>query len=253
MALPNIKNNLIQYRTTLPDSGLKVKYHAMTSGDVKPFLLLKNDVSFIELVDNVKQVLKNCTNIEDPDNITLVDMQHVFLQIHRASKGDETELVFVCTHVKDDGVKCGSKIPHALDLTDVKVTPQSQDRIKSVKFDLDGMSIELTLKDFMLGDIELLVDDDENPNIDTNSVVDSVLLCIDKVTETNGSETIVHDAFTLQELRDFYDQVPTSVTDKIERDYINKGSVLKHEFEVQCPNCGSKHPVILDKLLDFFM
>lgn len=250
MALPNVKSTLIQHRTVLPDSKKTVKYHAMTSGDVKPFLLLKQDVTFVELVDNVKNVLVNCTDIENPDEISIIDMQHMFLQIHRASKGDDVQLVFVCPHIKRDGVKCGSRITHELDLKDVNVTPPQDDRVASVQ--IPDTNIELILKDFMIGDIDLLVADDENPNIDVNSMVDTVLLCIDSIVETTENGQIVHDQFTLEEIRNFFDQVPVSVVEEIETNYINKSSKLEHKFDVTCQNCGTKHPIVLDKLLDFF-
>ncbi len=250
MTLPKINNDYIINRTVLPDSGKSVKYHTMRSKDAKRFLLLKSDVTFLELVDNMKAVLDSCSTGCNIDELTLTDMQWLFIKIRIASKGNESELNFVCNNPDKDGNPCGGKIKYALDLEKVDYEPIKEDRIEYVDVAVQNSKIRIYLKDIFVEDFEALAD--VTGKINPENLVDAVALSIDKIVEGEGDESIVHKEFTVKEITEFVDTLPVSTIAEIDQNFIQQSSSLSQKINLKCPKCGHQSSEVLKGIINFF-
>ncbi|MFK5882784.1 MAG: hypothetical protein QM489_00350 [Candidatus Izemoplasma sp.] len=248
MALPSPKKGLILETIQLPESGIQVKYHSMTADDAKVFVMLKDDVTFGDLLNNSINVLQNCTTGVDVNELTYIDLQYLFLKVRIASKGNVSELNYICRNKDKDGKECGTKIQHQLDLDTIEPKAVEKDRIKSVK--IPNTDITVILKDIYVSDLQFLSDD--NGRINPTNVLDAICLSIDQIVEGDGDDAVVHSEFTPKELHKFVGGCETKVIEEINKNFVNKSSKMEHQINLTCPKCKHTEHEILRGLINFF-
>lgn len=135
--MPTPSNMTPSYNLTLPSTGKKIKYRPFLVKEEKILLMAEESEDEDQKINAVKQIIENCTyNKLDVEKLAMFDIEFIFLNIRMKSKGESTDLSFVCERDKVDsngepvldknGNKkhCGEIISVKYDLNDVKVEKQ---------------------------------------------------------------------------------------------------------------------------------
>lgn len=250
MALPTkkLEQSFIITTCTLPVSKLKVKFHAMKHGDAKVFILLKEDVTFTELLEHIKQLFQSCIVSEiDLDTLSLVDVEYLFLQIHIASKGNISSIQYKCQNEIEKGRKCQAPVLYELNLNDIQPTFSKQEKVYQIP--IKNTDLTIILKDVLFGDLEHI------PNnsgvITPENVLDNIVLSVDKIIEGSGDNAIVYSEFTKEEISEFVDGLSEETVAEIQEKFLDRDTKLQHSIELQCMSCKSKAKIELNGMLDF--
>lgn len=224
--------NVYEFETTLPGSGLEVKYKGLSTNLVKKLLIFDNDKDFLKeekMLDFIiKEVVIGDINIDD---MYVLDRYYLFIKIREATKGSLYQYQYTCP-------KCKSQSLQTIDLEKIeikksKITKETQE----LKI-LDG-NITLIM-DHPLRERQKEVYKVINKNqSDTEKKIEiqlaDIVSYITKVTTPNGDHDINY-----KELIDFIGELPETQLDIIrkwqEDNYF--GIDLKHTDI--CKSCGNE-------------
>jgi len=122
MTLPKIKHPL--FKLVVPSTGKTVSYRPYTVQEEKLLLIVKMSEDLKEVIDTVKQIIKNCVVDEiDVDKLAMFDIEYIFINVRKVSVSNVVELVYT----EED-----KKYQFTVDLEDVKVKfdPTHTDKIQ---------------------------------------------------------------------------------------------------------------------------
>ena len=121
MALP--KMSVPRYTVELPSTGEKL--------NMRPYLVKEEKVLMIALESNdpmqiseaVRSIIQSCYDLESMDNLTVFDIEMLFLQLRAKSVGEEMKIQIKCK-----GEECGIMNPLDINIDDIKIhKPDSTD------------------------------------------------------------------------------------------------------------------------------
>ena len=94
MALPKL--TAPEYTLEIPSTGKKIKYRPFLVKEQKLLLTANEDDDEKEIIDAIKQVIKNCclTTTLDVEDLPLFDIEYIFLQLRAKSVGEKATLFF---------------------------------------------------------------------------------------------------------------------------------------------------------------
>ena len=118
MALPKPQTLPKWHKLKLPSDGRTVNYRPFLVKEEKLLLVATETGEQSEIIDAIKDIIKNCTDLDNVDNLATFDIEYLFLQIRTKSVGEEVEVLVNCPDDKTTQVK--AKIP--LDQIKVKKT-----------------------------------------------------------------------------------------------------------------------------------
>ena len=231
MPLPELVTPV--YSLTVPSTKKKIKYRPFLVKEQKVLIVAMESQDQQMIMDAITQNLKNCilSRIKI-DDLSLFDIEYIFLQIRARSISEELELKIICP---DDGE------------TEV-----------NVKILVDDIEV-----DFPKGHInKLKLNDDVTvvmryPNLEyfakinfSNEQVDPydlVAQCISKVyvgEDDTGS-------FTFKEARDWVETLTSSQFEDIQA-FFNTMPTLRHTLKVRNPKTKVENEITIEGLADFF-
>ena len=231
MALPKIDTP--KYQLTLPSTGEKIDYRPFLVKEQKVLIVAMESQDQQMIMDAITQNLKNCilSRIKI-DDLSLFDIEYIFLQIRARSISEELELKIICP---DDGE------------TEV-----------NVKILVDDIEVDFPkghINKFKLNDDVTVVM--RYPNLEyfakinfSNEQVDPydlVAQCISKVyvgEDDTGS-------FTFKEARDWVETLTSSQFEDIQA-FFNTMPTLRHTLKVRNPKTKVENEIIIEGLADFF-
>lgn len=260
MALPK----QLKYATTtvsLPSkTSVQLKIHPFTGHEEKLFLMMKaskENVSKIQ--ETVLQVINNC--LVDPPSgfsikdLTLFDIEWLFLQLHSISIDNTIEFIYNNTDNKQKEIcktDCPNEIKVQIPISDIKVNYPETDFSKIVLYDNEDigmLGLKLNYpKAELVPMISELVNADEAKQLDelTFSCLEYFFDKEQTYIPDRNNETEI--AETKRMISDFtFDQ-----RNKIRAFFENMPS-LKHSFTVACPKCKHSEILTVQGLNDFFL
>jgi hypothetical protein len=81
-----------QYSTKLPVSGKEISFSPFKIKDQKLISIISQENNVGQIVKNICQILKNCSNIKDPENLYIPDLEFLFLQLRSKSVEEQIKL-----------------------------------------------------------------------------------------------------------------------------------------------------------------
>ena len=123
MALP--KMSVPRYTVELPSSGEKL--------NMRPYLVKEEKVLMIALESNapeqiteaVRSIIRSCYELQSLDELTIFDIEFLFLQLRAKSVGEEMKIQIKCK-----GDECTTMNPLSINIDDIKVTkPNDSDGV----------------------------------------------------------------------------------------------------------------------------
>tara|TARA_Y100001970_G_C14259297_1_gene878443 strand:- start:16031 stop:16744 length:714 start_codon:yes stop_codon:yes gene_type:complete len=236
MVLPTL--NTPKFKTKLPSDGRTVNYRPFLVKEEKILLVATETGDQTSMVSAIKDIIRACTDIQDPESLSTFDIEFIFLQIRTKSVGESVDVTVLCP---DDEVT----------ETEVKI-PLNSIKIKRTK----GHTNELKLSDEIVltmnyPTLETFVKmnfvPDETPGMD--QVFDMAASCIASIADPEQ----VYDAQDLpkQEILDFLDQMTSEQFKKIQ-DFFETMPKLQHTVKVTNPKTKVESDVVLEGLAAFF-
>jgi len=244
MALPRITTP--NYKLKIPSTGQEVEYRPFLVKEEKILLIALESEDENQIMDAVSNIIDNClTGDFNVRELAMFDIEYIFLQLRAKSKGEELELEISCGD-------CNAPIPLSVMLSDIEVQ-KTEGHTNKIELSNDiGVimkypSIDLKLK--------------MNPDLtEMENIFVSLVNCLDSIWDKD--QVYSHKDHTEQELQDFFESLPESEFDKIQK-FFTTMPVLKHELDVKCTakvdgkgktkkSCGWKSTKVLEGLQSFF-
>ena len=180
-----------------------------------------------------RQVLRSCIQTRIVfDDLSLFDIEFIFLQIRARSISEEIELKVTCA---DDGE---TEVNVSFLVDDVKVHfPKGHKKVIKLT---DDITVEMKYPDLDYFAAVNFAKKQVDP-------YDLVAKCIKRVyvgEDDSGS-------FTFEEARDWVEKLTSEQFDKIQN-FFNTMPTLRHELKVKNPKTKVENPVVIEGLADFF-
>ncbi len=235
MALPTL--NVPKFKMKLPSDGRTVNYRPFLVKEEKLLLLATETGSQEDIVTAIKNIITECTDIHDIDDLPTFDIEYVFLQIRTKSVGEAVEVSVTCP---DDSE---TTVPVKIPLNEIKVKKDKKHR-KDIKL---GEDIILTMGYPSLDTFVQMNFQDEEPTVD--SVFEMAASCVKQIADAEQ----VYDAMDTpkDELVSFFDQLTSQQFQEVQN-FFETMPKLQHTVKVINPKTKVESSVTLEGLSAFF-
>jgi len=236
MALPKL--DLPIYELVLPSTKKKVKY--------RPFLVKEEKVLLIALESNdekniteaVVQLLKGCIQTRlKVENLSIFDLEYLFLNIRAVSVGEQVEMKITCT---DDGE---TEVGYTLNLQDVAVNFPKGHSNKIMLTDTTGVIMKYP-------SFNRFIDSNfTGKGVDGENVLDIVAESIDQIFQ--GEEVFDQSTTSSKEFLQFVESLTNEQLSKIQ-EFFETAPRLEHNFKITNPKTGVESDYTISGLNNFF-
>lgn len=234
MALPKL--NVPKYKLKLPSDGRTVNFRPFLVKEEKLLLLATETGEQAEVVAAIKNIIKDCTDIDNVEKLATFDIEYLFLQIRTKSVGENVEVSITCP---DDGE---TEVPVQIPLDEIKVV-KSRKHKKDIKLS-DEIAITMgypSLESFVASNFG---DDDG-----VEQVFDMAASCIETISDTE--QVYLCSDVGKQEILEFLEQLNSKQFMMIQN-FFETMPKLTHTMKVTNPNTGVESEVVLEGLASFF-
>ena len=219
--LPKI--DIPTFKGKVPSTGESYTFRPFLVKEEKILMLVTESEDYKEMVEACQKVVENCTfGKVKGDDITMFDLQDVFIRIREKSVGETQEFILTCGN-------CKGRSPWELALSELTV--QDLDTAKSTTVIQIDENIAIKLKWPSSSVIK-----------DAGDTSDTEILakCIDGVVE--GEETINMSDETPEDIEVFLDSLPLDVMADM-RDFFDSMPYVSHTINYTCKHCDTKQKV----------
>lgn len=236
MALPMYKHPT--YTLKLPATGKEIKYRPFLVKDEKNLLLAQQSEIEMNMIDTLKNVIKDCVLSKDVDveELPIFDLEYIFTQLRTKSVGENVELLFTCSNdACKEQTKISFKIDPKLDI------PEGH----SCKIDLfDDVGVMMRY-----ANVEMLR---EIAKLDLNNPDQIVKLICQSIEYIYDAESVYPTKDQSEEdMIKFVEGLPRTPTEKIRR-FFETTPKLQQVVEYDCPSCGEHNKYTVEGIDSFF-
>lgn len=244
MTLPVI--NAPTYFIEIPSiKGKKFKF--------RPFLVKEEKILLIALQENdeevlfnaIKQIIENCTfKAFDVDKLTTLDLEYIFLQLRKKSKGSEVDLAFKCENVVEVSEHgehiCGhvNTLKFNLDKVEIHEDKDHKDTImltETVGIKMKQPTLETSRN------LQTAVKDND---------LEKVYRIIPQYIDTIFEGETVYDEYSADEFQEFLESLSDSQFEKIQNFFVTMPR-LRAEINIKCKKCEYAEQVVVEGLQNF--
>ena len=235
MALPKL--NVPKYKLKLPSDNRTVNFRPFLVKEEKILLLATETGEQDGIVTAIKDIIKECTDVKDVDNLSTFDIEYLFLQIRTKSVGESVDVSITCP---DDGE---TEVKVSIPLDEIKVV-KTRGHKKDIKLS-DEVAVTMgypSLQTF----VQMNFGEDTNQ---VDQVFDMAASCVETISDTNQ----VYDCSNIpkKEIVEFFEQLSSKQFMMIQ-EFFEKMPKLSHTIKVTNPNTGVESEVVLEGLASFF-
>ena len=235
MALPKL--NVPKYKLKLPSDGRNVNFRPFLVKEEKLLLLATETGEQSDIVDAIKNIILECTDITNVDKLSTFDIEYLFLQIRTKSVGETVEVNVTCT---DDGE---TEVPISIPLDEIKVV-KTRGHKKDIKLS-DEIAITMgypSLDTFVSANFG-----EEGNEVD--QMFEMAATCV----ETIADQQQVYECRDVPkaELVEWFNELNTKQFQMIQK-FFETMPKLKHTVMVTNPNTGVENEIVLEGLASFF-
>jgi hypothetical protein len=244
MALPKL--DVPTYEINLISTGKTIRFRPFLVKEQKLFLMASESEDPKEVINVIRQVLKNCILDElDVDSLPTFDLEYLFMNLRARSVEEVVDLKYKCNNkVKDDKGEektCGGLVNFKLNILEIQPTknPNHKNKIQIT----ENLGICLKYPTF-----EMI---QKYENMDENQVMSNVLVdCIDFIYD---KENIYYSKdSTRQELEDFVDSMQQKDLEKF-KDFFDTMPEIKKDVHFKCSKCNHEEDITIKGMQNFFV
>ena len=235
--MPLPKLNVPKNKLKLPSDNRTVNYRPFLVKEEKLLLLATETGSQEDIVEAIKRIIVDCTDIHDIDNLPTFDIEYVFLQIRTKSVGESVEVQVTCPDDEE------TVVPVKIPLNEIKVKKDKKHK-KEIKL---GTDIILTMNYPSLDTFVKMNFQDDEPTVD--AVFEMAAGCVKQIADAEQ----VYDAMDTpkEELIEFFDQLSSKQFQEVQ-DFFDTMPKLSHVVKVTNPKTKKESDVTLEGLSAFF-
>lgn len=235
MALPKI--NVPKYKLKLPSDGRTVTFRPFLVKEEKILLLATETGEQEDIVNAIKDIIKECTDIKDVEKLATFDIEYLFLQIRTKSVGESVDLIVTCPDDEETTVEV------SVPLEDIKVqkSPKhktelklSDDIILNMGYPNIGTFVKMNFSDTGVG---------------VDQIFEMAADCIKTIADTNQIYNC--EDSPKEEILEFLDQLNSKQFLMIQ-EFFETMPKLSHTIKVTNPNTGVENEIVLEGLASFF-
>ena len=229
MTLPRVETPM--FENTLASTGELIKFRPFLVREEKILMLASESEDFKDMVNACVQIVTNCSGGKvKGEELTMFDLQDLFLKIRAKSVGETAEFTLTCG-------ECEKTIPYTLRLDEMKVEGLESPPDKFIKITEDfGVQLKWPTA-LIAAESEELTDDE------------LVAKCIDYVVD--GEETFSIDDESIDEVNEFIEDLPIEAMDKM-REFFQQMPRIEHLVEYKCPHCETDNHISINGYEHFF-
>lgn len=233
MPLPKI--DLPLYELALPSNEKKVRYRPFTVKEEKILLTAQQSKDPQQIVTAIKQIVNNCVQDYDVDDLALFDLEYLLINIRAKSVDNSVEF-----EIEDPETK--EKIKLTLDLQNVKV---HRDEKHSNKIQVDD-KYTLFLKYPTIDDFAEILNKE---NLSPEESYKVLISCIDML--ASEDEVYNFKDFNEKQVDEFIESLHSDVTKKI-KTFFDTMPKVRHEMPYKNKN-GEQKTFTIQGTQSFFM
>ena len=235
--MPLPKLNVPKYKLKLPSDNRTVNYRPFLVKEEKLLLLATETGSQEDIVEAIKRIIVDCTDIHDIDNLPTFDIEYVFLQIRTKSVGESVEVQITCPDDEE------TVVPVKIPLNEIKVKKDKKHK-KEIKL---GTDIILTMNYPSLDTFVKMNFQDEEPTVD--AVFEMAAGCVKQIADAEQ----VYDALDTpkEEMMEFFEQLSSKQFQEVQS-FFDTMPKLSHTVKVTNPKTKVVSDIVLDGLASFF-
>jgi hypothetical protein len=238
MALP--KMNVPRYQVNLPSTGAVL--------NMRPYLVKEEKVLMIALESNdpvqitaaVRDVIKSCYELDTLDNLTVFDIEMLFLQLRAKSVGEEMNIQVKCKEKE-----CESMNPISINIDDISISkPEKEINDTIILDEKQGVGVKMKYPSV---DVIGKIDPEKFNSVE--GIMDLIIECIDTIFDEDN----VFDAKneTRSDLAEFIESL-SSEQFKLVQAFFQDTPAVSYYTEFTCNKCSTVNEVELKGLNSFF-
>ena len=234
------------HEVKLISTGKPVRFRPFLVKEQKLFLMASESEDPKEIVNVIRQVLKNCVLDEiDIDNLPTFDLEYLFMHLRARSVEEVVDLRYKCNNVIKDEAgedkKCSGVVEFKLNILEVEPSkdPKHTNKIAITE------NLGLCMKYPTFEMIQKYEDANEN------EIISKILAdCIDYIYD---KEQIYHAKdSTKEELEEFIDNLQQKDLEKI-KEFFDTMPEVKKNVHFKCPKCSYEEDITIKGMQNFFV
>lgn len=231
MALPVI--DVPKFDLTIPGTDTTMEFRPFLVKEDKLLTIAATSDDINEAMNTVIQIVQNCSfgNL-DPKELSMYQLQWLFLQLRSKSVGGLQDFVLICGNEE-----CGNRMNYTMELKNFEIIGNIESPKTRIKV---NDSVAFTLK-YPNVSTQMMMHD-----LDDHQVITS---CLDAI--FTDEETIDPKDESTKDLEDFIESLPISVIGEIKL-FIEGIPYLGHNIEYTCPKCETENTVSINGYEHFF-
>jgi hypothetical protein len=234
MALP--KMSIPRYTVTLPSTGTKLNMRPYLVKEEKVLMIALESQDPEQITSAVKNIIATCYNIDGMDNLTVFDIEMLFLQLRAKSVGERMEVQIKCTD-------CEKMSPIAINIDEIKVSNQDLDR--NILLEKEN-GVGVTMKYPSLELIGAIAPEKFNS---IEGVMDLIVDCIEIIFDDDNVYNLNNES--REEVINFIESLNTQQFKKIQA-FFQDSPAVAYETKKNCTHCGESQEIKLRGLNSFF-
>lgn len=232
MALPIVE--VPKYSVTIPSNGESVVYRPYLVKEEKILMIAMESENQEQVIQAIKEVIAACTfNKINVENLTIFDMEYIFLKLRSKSVGEVSKVSLKCT-------KCGTSNELEIQLDTLEIQkPETDyslvmitDKI-GVKFNYPTVKVAAQLSKYS----------------GTEAAMKTIVACIDNIFD--DEKVYPAGDSTPKELEQFIDSLNSEQFSRMQKFFENIPS-LSYDSKFECSSCGHQNELLIKGLANFF-
>jgi hypothetical protein len=237
--LPTIETP--KYTVIIPSTKKSIEFRPYRVKEEKILMIAMESNDEKQVMTAVKDIVRACTFDKlNPDDLTTIDLEYVFLKLRAKSVGENAIVQLKC-QTKD----CPGQVEVEINLDSIE--PISSKSGISNRISLTD-KVGMTLRPITVRSLSRLNvgTDDKNKG---ERVTDVIIASIESIYDDKGIYRA--EDHSLEELTKFVDSLSTAHLKQIQT-YIESLPRLSKDVDYFCPKCKKKHKLTLTGLQSFF-
>jgi len=240
------KLDVPMYSVNLVSTGKPVRFRPFLVREQKLFLMAAESEDGSEMINTIRQVLKNCVLDEiDIDSLPTFDLEYLFMNLRARSVEEVVELNYKCNNrVKgDDGEEktCNGVVNLKVNILEIEPTknPKHENKVKIT----DKLGIVFKYPTFEMFQ--------KYEKMSENEVMMNILVdCIDYIFD---DEQVYYAKDTpKKELEEFVDNLQQKDLEKFKR-FFDTMPEIKKDIHFKCPKCTYEEDITIKGMQSFFV
>ncbi len=235
MALPKL--NVPRYKIKLPSDGRTVSFRPFLVKEEKLLLLATETGEQDEIVTAIKNIIKECTDIQNVERLSTFDIEYLFLQIRTKSVGESVDVTVMCP---DDGE---TEVAISIPLDDIKVV-KTRGHKREMKL---SDEIVITMGYPSLDTFVKMNFTDSDSEVE--QMFDMAASCVETIADVEQ----VYECKDVPkaELIEWFNELNSTQFEQIQK-FFETMPKLSHEIKFMNPNTKKEQTVVLEGLASFF-